>query len=66
MEGSSHLPAELTPASDTSNTVSIISKLYLKPLVSAVRVRVLFKEKLNDRPLLVLDPAAKNLSAQRR
>jgi hypothetical protein len=44
---------ELTPTSDTSNTVSVISELYLKPPVNVVRVRVFLEKKPNDHSLLV-------------
>jgi hypothetical protein len=65
MEVFSPLPDELTPASDTSNTRSVISELCLKPPVNIFRVCVLLEEKLNGHSLLMLHPAAKNLSIQR-
>jgi hypothetical protein len=60
----SHLPDELTHASDTSNTVCMI-KLCLKPPLNVIRVRVFLKEKPNDHSLLALHPAVKNLNTQR-
>jgi hypothetical protein len=35
---------ELTPVSDTSNTVSVTSELCLKPSVNAIGVRVFVQE----------------------
>jgi hypothetical protein len=62
----SPLPEELTRASETSNTGSIIDKLSLKPPVNSVRVRVFLKEKMNDHSLLVLQPGVKNPNVERR
>jgi hypothetical protein len=59
MELFSSLPDELTSASDTSNTVSTIGELCLKPAVNVVRVRVFLNETPNDHSLLVLHPAVK-------
>jgi hypothetical protein len=57
---------ELTPAFDSSNTVSIIGELCLKPPVNVVRVRVSLKKKSNDHSSLGLHQAVKNRKAQRR
>jgi hypothetical protein len=50
---------ELTPASDTLNTVSVFGELCLKSHVNVVRARIFPKEKPNDHSLSVLDPAVK-------
>jgi hypothetical protein len=60
----SPLPDELKPAPDTSNLGSIIGKLSLKPLVNVIGVLIFLKEKPNDRSLLVLHPAMKNINMQ--
>jgi hypothetical protein len=65
MEVFSPLPDELTPASDISNTLAVIGKLFLKPRVNIVRVRVLLKEKPNDHSLVLLHPAVKNVNVER-
>jgi hypothetical protein len=57
------LPNELTPASDTLNTVSVIGELCLKPPVNVVGVRVFVKEKPNAHSLLGLHPVVKDLNA---
>jgi hypothetical protein len=57
MEIFSLLPEELTPASDTSNTVRFIGELRLKSPVNVVRI--FLKEKPNDHSLLVLHPTVK-------
>jgi hypothetical protein len=50
------LPDELTPASDTSNTVSIIGELCLKSPMKVVCVRLFLREKPKDHLLLVFPP----------
>jgi hypothetical protein len=65
MEVFSPLSDELTPAYDTSNTVSVIGELCLKSPVHVARVHVLLKEKPNDHSLLILHPAVKKLNVQR-
>jgi hypothetical protein len=50
---------ELAPVSDSSNSVTIIGELCLKPPLNAVRVCIFLEEKLNDHSLLVLHPAVK-------
>jgi hypothetical protein len=64
MEVFSLLPDEPTPASDTSNDVSVIDELYLKSLVNVVNIRVFLKEKPNDHSLLVPHPVVKNLNVE--
>jgi hypothetical protein len=59
MEIFSPLPNELTPTPDTSNTLSVIGELRLKPPLNVVRVRVFLQEKTNDRLLVVLHAGAK-------
>jgi hypothetical protein len=54
------LPDELTPESDTSNTMSVIGELCAKTPVNVVCVRAFVKEKLNDHSSLILHPAVKN------
>jgi hypothetical protein len=64
MEAFSPLPDELTPASDTSNTVKFINELCLKLSVNVVRVRVFLKEKPNDHSLVGRHPKVKNLNIE--
>jgi hypothetical protein len=45
---------EVTPASGTSNALSVIGEIYLKALVNLVRVRTFLTEKPNDHSLFGL------------
>jgi hypothetical protein len=56
----SPLPDELTLASDTSNAVSIIGELCLKPFMNIVRVHIFVKKTLNDHSSLAPHPAVNN------
>jgi hypothetical protein len=60
MEVFSPLSDELTPVSDTSNTVNLIGELCLKPPVNVTRGHVFLKEKPNDHSLCVLHPVVEN------
>jgi hypothetical protein len=57
-------PVEVTPASDTSSTASIIGKLCLKPPVNVVHIHFCLKENLNDRSKFALHPAVNNLDIE--